>query len=257
VPCPKDYSRHTASFLSAVLKLCGLRTYPSAFPAIAQVKCGAPQERQPTSSKTCRLQSGTHYGGNDSTDIASAQPAATTSTLQTPEQVLLRRVYFMNPKKNNYVSHEYYPARNYDPCVEFGGPERRPVFLTSFYPSILSQCLIRLCKSVCQRIVRVQIDVISTADRRWKKNNNACKLTYNKCCINFKLDELNYLLLNIAELEDQLSRYSIEQNDVLLYVAITLVADVYGQPRSLLLKYILYLYSQRHTNIHSGNYEVI
>jgi hypothetical protein len=79
----------------------------------------------------------------------------------------------------------------------------------------------------------IQRNVILTAD-------NVCKLTYDKSSINFKLNELNYLLAHIATFENQLSRYSVAQNDVILYVTNALDSDVYVEPRLYASTYVLY-----------------
>jgi hypothetical protein len=36
-----------------------------------------------------------------------------------PKKILLRRVSFVNAQKSKYVSVSFYPARNYEPMVEF------------------------------------------------------------------------------------------------------------------------------------------
>ena len=70
--------------------------------------------------------------------------------------------------------------------------------------------------------------------------NSVFILTYDKHSINFKLNELNYLLANIAVLENQLSRYSIEQNYVILYITNALGSDVYVEPGHDDSTYVLY-----------------
>jgi hypothetical protein len=64
-----------------------------------------------------------------------------------------------------------------------------------------------------------------------ENKKDVCKVIVGKCSINFKLNELNYLLTIIATLEDQLSRYSIAQNDVIVYVSGAWGFDVYVQLR--------------------------
>jgi hypothetical protein len=43
------------------------------------------------------------------------------SSLFDPQRVLLRRIFFIDSDRTRYVSVVYYPARNYDVLVEFGG----------------------------------------------------------------------------------------------------------------------------------------
>jgi hypothetical protein len=86
---------------------------------------------------------------------------------------------------------------------------------------------------LCQRILRIQRDVISL---QTVGNKNVCSLTFHKQSLN----ELNCLLINIAKLEDQLSRYCIAQNDVILYVTNALGSDVYVEPRFDASTFVLY-----------------
>ena len=53
------------------------------------------------------------------------------------------------------------------------------------------------------------------------------------------MNELNYLLANIAVFENQLSSYTIAQNDVILYVTNALVSDAYVEPRHDVRTYVL------------------
>ena len=75
-------------------------------------------------------------------------------------------------------------------------------------------------------------------DTYWESNPTSFsifqnKLTYNKHSINFKLNELNYLLANIATLGNQLSGYSIAQNDVISYVTNAIGSELYLQPSTM------------------------
>jgi hypothetical protein len=77
------------------------------------------------------------------------------------------------------------------------------------------------------------------------------KLTYDKHSIHFKLNELNYLLANIAIHENHLSRYSIAQNDVISYATNAIGSDIYLQPRHDASTYVLYavLYDEFRVNL--------
>jgi hypothetical protein len=46
------------------------------------------------------------------------------------KRMLLRRVFFVNADKSKYVSVGFYPARNYESMVEFGGVRNKPIVLT-------------------------------------------------------------------------------------------------------------------------------
>ena len=58
----------------------------------------------------------------------------------------------MNDEKTRYVSVGFYPARNYEPCVEFGGPTKTPVILTSYCQP--SRNISRKCVRICVRMNR-------------------------------------------------------------------------------------------------------
>jgi hypothetical protein len=47
-----------------------------------------------------------------------------------PNKVLLRRVCFINDENSKYVSVGFYPAKNYQPLVEFGDAKILPITLT-------------------------------------------------------------------------------------------------------------------------------
>jgi len=58
-----------------------------------------------------------------------------------PNKVLLRRVFFLDPKKTKYISVGFYPARNYQLMVEIGCPKSIPIVLTNQHVKTLSEHL--------------------------------------------------------------------------------------------------------------------
>ena len=60
-----------------------------------------------------------------------------TSLLLDPNRVLLRRVFFVDPDKTQYIS--FYPSRIYQPLVEIGGPKMRPLLLTDQHVQTLAE----------------------------------------------------------------------------------------------------------------------
>jgi hypothetical protein len=67
-----------------------------------------------------------------------------------PKRVLLRRIFFINQDKTKYVSIGYYPARNYEPLVEFGGSVRiNPIILTEPQVRFLAESIPDMCISMC------------------------------------------------------------------------------------------------------------
>jgi len=62
-----------------------------------------------------------------------------------PKRVLLRRMFFINEDKTKYVSVGYYPARDYQPLVEFGAIRwggSKSLILTDEQATALADCLL-------------------------------------------------------------------------------------------------------------------
>jgi hypothetical protein len=64
-------------------------------------------------------------------------------------KVLLRRVCFINNEKSKYVSVGFYPAKNYQPLVEFGGAKILPITLAEQHVKTMAENLPRLCNALC------------------------------------------------------------------------------------------------------------
>jgi hypothetical protein len=64
------------------------------------------------------------------------------SPLFDPKRVLLRRTFFINEDYSKYISVGYCRARDYQPLVEFGAHNKRPLLLPQHLP--------RLCDAVCR-----------------------------------------------------------------------------------------------------------
>ena len=56
-----------------------------------------------------------------------------------PNNVLLRRLFFLDPEKTKYISVGFYPARMYQPLVEIGSPKSTPIVLTDQHVKTLSE----------------------------------------------------------------------------------------------------------------------
>jgi hypothetical protein len=57
------------------------------------------------------------------------------------QRVQIRRVFFLNIDKSKYVSVGFYPALDYQPLVEFGGSQNKPIFITPDIVESLAQHL--------------------------------------------------------------------------------------------------------------------
>jgi len=70
-----------------------------------------------------------------------------------PQRVLLRRPFFINANKTNNVSVGFYPARDYDPLLEFGvirSCGSKSIILTDKQVYTLAQCLPTITDSMCK-----------------------------------------------------------------------------------------------------------
>jgi hypothetical protein len=65
-------------------------------------------------------------------------------------RVLLRRVFFLNEEKSRYVSVGFYPARNYQPLLEFGGTRILPLVLPKEFVKIAVERLPVLVEAMCR-----------------------------------------------------------------------------------------------------------
>ena len=74
---------------------------------------------------------------------------AISPTLDTA-RVLLRRVFFLNAEKSRYVAVGFYPARNYQVLVEFGGLRIAPIILTEQHVRTLVEHLPKLYEIMCR-----------------------------------------------------------------------------------------------------------
>ena len=77
-----------------------------------------------------------------------------------PKRVLLRRIFFINEDKPKYMSVGFYPARDYQPLVEFGAIRRggsKPLILIDEQVAELVDCLPAILDSMCIGGNRVNI----------------------------------------------------------------------------------------------------
>lgn len=137
------------------------------------------QQLVPTKSQRRRRQARPEDGDNSTAFPLTQQPPPPTPR----ERVFLRRMYFLNPKKTKFLSLGYYPAHNYDPCVEIRGSKRTHVVLTKYYLSILSQHVPKLCECNCANEIYKYREMSFRLQTVGK--NNVCKLTYDKHSISF------------------------------------------------------------------------
>jgi hypothetical protein len=63
--------------------------------------------------------------------------------------VLLRRLFFVNADRTKYVRIGFYPSRNYETFLEFGGAKEMPVILAQQHVTTLGKRLSDVVQFVC------------------------------------------------------------------------------------------------------------
>jgi hypothetical protein len=107
-----------------------------------------------------------------------------------PKRVLLRRVFF-NEDKSKYVSIGYYPARNYEPMVEFCSVRNNPIILTEPQMRYLAEVIPHMCHSLCinEKTTFKDGDLQLTTTESTK----VARMYLGKRYISLKLQGLHYL----------------------------------------------------------------
>ena len=153
-------------------------------------------------------------------------------------RVLLRRVFFVNEDKTRYLSVGFYPTQNYQPHVEFGGPNIKPLILEDQHVTTLSECLPRICASMCDDEQFACSDGIFrlTTTGSYRK----ARLYKDKHYITLNFQDLRYLNNMFHVVYNQLSSYIEALPDLMTYVISALSSATYVEPASTASRHILY-----------------
>jgi hypothetical protein len=141
-----------------------------------------------------------------------------------PQRVLLRRVFFLIRDRSKYVSVGFYPALDYQPLLEFGGSQNKPIFMTPDVAESLSQHLPRVCNSMCGnehyafREGLFRLTTIGTL--------KTARMYFDKHYLHFELVELQYLDKIFPIVNNQLKAYVKATPDVKTYVISALGTDL-------------------------------
>jgi hypothetical protein len=126
-----------------------------------------------------------------------------------PNRVLLRRVFFTDEDKTGYISVGFYPARNYQPLVEFGHIKREKptiLVLNDRHVKTLTEILPRICEFLCR------VENYEYSDRDFRLNTTpgwlVAKMTLNKKFISLRLVELQHLSRMFHVVQNQLDAYT-------------------------------------------------
>jgi len=145
-----------------------------------------------------------------------------------PKRVLLRRMIFINEEKTKYVSVGYYPARDYQPLVEFGAIRRggsKSLILTDEQVAALADCLPDIRDSMCIGRNRVVIKCESANIRlHTPKKHGSARLFVGTEYISLTQPDMDYLMRVFPILQQQLRDYIITLPDVLSYVTSSLAS---------------------------------
>ena len=121
---------------------------------------------------------------------------AISPTLDT-SRVLLRRVFFLNEEKSRYVPVGFYPSRNYQVLVEFGGPKISPIALTEKHAKTLMEHLPKLCEHYTCKDDLFHLQSAGT--------NRAARMYQDKQFVSFKFADLRYIMNMLHVVEYQQS----------------------------------------------------
>ena len=152
-------------------------------------------------------------------------------------RVLLRLLFFLNADRTKYVSVGFYPARNYEPCVEFGGAKQKPVIIAQQHVTMLANRLLDIVHSVCDA------EQFTYSDGLFRINSTGSykvtRLNFDKAYVYFKQAELQSLYHIFYVLQSQLS-YMLALPDVLTYATNALASTTYFPPHADTTDYVLW-----------------
>jgi len=153
-----------------------------------------------------------------------------------PKRVLLRRMIFVNEDKTKYVSVGFYPARDYQPLVEFGAIRRgrsKSLILADEQVAALANCLPAIRDSMCVRGDRVVIKCESGNFRlNTPKRYGSARLFVGTEYISLTQPDMDYLLRIFPILQQQLRDYINALLDVLSYVKSSLASTSFVEPQA-------------------------
>ena len=154
-------------------------------------------------------------------------------------RALLRRVFFLDENKTQYVSVAFYPSMGYMPMVEFGGSKIGPIRLSVQQVMALVEYLPRLSDASCANAhytsgIHNGFWIITTTYRAaWMYLGQRTHIAY-------KLSDLRYFNTIMPIAMNQLARYSSAMTDVMTYAMSAMASTEYSEPLPTYSKNILY-----------------
>ena len=143
-------------------------------------------------------------------------------------RVLLRRVFFIDEDRTKYVSVGFYPARDYQPLVEFGFVKKNKttvLVLADQQVAALAAILPGVCESMCANEPYVHKD----GDFKVTARGIARMYLHNRY-INLTQNEIRHLSRIFHIVQKQLDVYVNAMADVLTYATAALSSTAYVEP---------------------------
>jgi len=142
------------------------------------------------------------------------------------------------------VSVDFYPARDYQPLVEFGVMRRGgsiSILLTDEHIDTLANCLPKMLVSFCNGAAVASVGCESGAFRLSPpKKYGSARLYFGTQYISVTLLDLQYLARIFHIVRQQLRNFTLALPDVLSYVTSSLTSETYVEPvpnASVLIQY--------------------
>jgi hypothetical protein len=157
------------------------------------------------------------------------------NSLFDPNRVLLRRIFFIVGDKTKYVSVSFYPARDYQPLVEFGtirrgsGSGSKSIILASEHVDKLAERLLEGSATSESSSVSGGGNFRLTRNRGGS-GGGAARLYLDTQYISLTSEDLRYLARMFHILHKQLRDYIAAMPDVLSYVTASLTSTSYTEP---------------------------
>jgi len=141
---------------------------------------------------------------------------------------------FMNEDKTKYMSVAYYPARDYQPLVEFGVIRRcvsKSLILADEQVAAMADCLPSIRDSMCVGGDRVIFKCESVNFRlHTPRRHGSARLFVGTGYIILTQPDIDYLVRVFPIMQQQLRDYPIAMPDVLSYVTSSLASPTYVEP---------------------------
>jgi len=143
-------------------------------------------------------------------------------------------MFFINDDKTNYVSVGYYPARDYQPLVEFGAIRRggsKYLILADEQVAALADCLPSIRDTMCVGGDRVVIKFESGNFRlHTPRRHGSARQFVGTEYISLTQPDMDYLVRVFHIIQQQLRYYISAMPDVLSYVTSSLASTTFVEP---------------------------